>query len=214
MNFDILSVLRWPELTSGRPFPVWQMQLPLPPNWEMIRCAWGDVCRTWSGPQTYNGSAFTLSNEYIRWILIFWPSSDDQNSPQSNPFQFDKCISPFPKIGKWSDVLEATSVGHDLDLRCWYRFSWKAISTYMSSTLARLCGEWRLFGDLARIARDLLVRTTKLEAENTKLWKRLFVFQPQIFRIPTGDYFITEYRDFKREKQSSDSDLSYICRRR
>ena len=27
---------------------------------------------------------------------------------------------------------------------CWYRFSWKAISTYMSLSLARLCGEWRL----------------------------------------------------------------------
>ncbi len=84
----------------------------------------------------------------------------------------------------------------------------------MSLTLARLCGEWQLFGDLARIAHDLLARITKLEAENTKLWKRLFVFQPQIFRIPTGDYFIAEYRDFEWEKQSSDSDLLYICRRR
>ncbi len=27
---------------------------------------------------------------------------------------------------------------------CQYRFSWKAISTYMSLSLARLCGEWRL----------------------------------------------------------------------
>jgi hypothetical protein len=32
--------------------------------------------------------------------LIFFPSSDDQNSPQGDPFQFDKCSSPFPKIGK------------------------------------------------------------------------------------------------------------------
>ncbi len=84
----------------------------------------------------------------------------------------------------------------------------------MSLTLARQCAEWRLFGDLARIARDLLARTTKLEAENTKLWKQLFVFQPLIFRIPTGDYFIAEYHDFEREKRSSDSDLSYIFRRR
>jgi hypothetical protein len=39
----------------------------------------------------------------------------------------------------------------------------------MSLTLARLCGEWQLFGDLARIACNLLARITKLEAENTKL---------------------------------------------
>ncbi len=32
----------------------------------------------------------------------------------------------------------------DEDARCWYRFSWKPISIYMSLTLARLCGEWRL----------------------------------------------------------------------
>ncbi len=37
---------------------------------------------------------------------------------------------------------------------CRYKFSWKAISTYMSLSLARLCGQWQLFGDLARIARD------------------------------------------------------------
>ena len=96
MNFDILTILRRPELTSGRPFPVWQMQLPLPQNWEMIRCAWGDVCRTWSGPQTSNGSALTLSNEYIRWILIFWLSSDDQNSPQGDPFQVWQMQLPLP----------------------------------------------------------------------------------------------------------------------
>ncbi len=113
-EFWYLTILRWPELTSGRPFLVWQMQLPLPQNWETIRCAWGGVCRTWSVPQTSNGSALTLSDEYIRWILIFWLSSDDQNSPQGDPFQFDKCSSPFSKIGKWSDVLEATSVGRDL----------------------------------------------------------------------------------------------------
>ncbi len=29
-------------------------------------------------------------------------------------------------------------------VQCRYRFSWKAISTCMSLTLARLCGEWRL----------------------------------------------------------------------
>ncbi len=32
---------------------------------------------------------------------------------------------------------------YNLDL-CWYRFSWNPISTYMSLTLARLCGEWQL----------------------------------------------------------------------
>jgi hypothetical protein len=154
MNFDILTVLRWPELTSGWTFPVWQMQLPLPQNWEMIRCAWGDECRIWSGPQTSNGSAFMLSNECNRWILIFWPSSDDQNLPQGNPFQFNKWSYPFPKIGKWSDVLEATSVGHDPDPRrpmevhlcCqmntidefWYFDCPQTTRTYLRATLSSL----------------------------------------------------------------------------
>ncbi len=53
---------------------------------------------------------------------------------------------------------------------CRYRFSWKAISTCMSLTLARLCGEWQLVSKI--------------------------------------------YCNFEREIRSSDSDLSYICRRR
>ncbi len=82
----------WPSsedqnLPWGDPFQVWQMQLPLPEKWEMIRRAWGDGCRTWSGPQTSNESASTLWNEYIGWFLIFWPSSEDQNSSRGNPFQ-------------------------------------------------------------------------------------------------------------------------------
>jgi hypothetical protein len=71
----------------GNPFQVWQMQLPLPEKWEMIRCAWCDGCRTWFGPQTTNESTSTLADEYIGWIMIFWPSSKDQNSPRGDPFQ-------------------------------------------------------------------------------------------------------------------------------
>ncbi len=37
-----------------------------------------------------------------------------------------------------------TSCHQEIWHKCWYRFSWKAISKYMSLSLARLCGEWRL----------------------------------------------------------------------
>ncbi len=66
----------------------------------------------------------------------------------------------------------------------------------MSLTLARLCGEWQLFSEIYG------ARSGKYEAYIV------------IIRIPTADYFIAEYRDFEREIRSSDSDLSYICRRR
>ncbi len=36
---------------------------------------------------------------------------------------------------------------HTPTTHCRYRFRWKAISTYMSLSLARLCGEWRLSRD-------------------------------------------------------------------
>jgi hypothetical protein len=66
----------------------------------------------------------------------------------------------------------------------------------MSLTLARLCGEWQL------VSKIYGARSGKYEACIV------------IIGIPTADYFIAEYRNFKREIQSSDSDLSYICRRR
>ncbi len=96
MNYDI-----WPsseDLNSsmGDPFQVWQMKLPLPEKWEMIRCAWGNGCRMWSSPQTSNESASTLSNEYIGWIMIFWVFSEDQNSPRVDPFQVWQMQPPLP----------------------------------------------------------------------------------------------------------------------
>ncbi len=66
-------------------------------------------------------------------------------------------------------LLDSGSSG-DL-LFCGYRFSWKPISTYMSLTLARLCGEWRL------------VRKN-YEAPSRK-YKAWIV----IFRILAADYF-------------------------
>ncbi len=80
----------------GDPFQVWQMQLPLPEKWEMIRCAWVDGCRTWSGPQTFNKSVLTLSDEYIGWVMIFWLSSEDQNLSRGDLFQVWQMQLPLP----------------------------------------------------------------------------------------------------------------------
>jgi hypothetical protein len=66
----------------------------------------------------------------------------------------------------------------------------------MSLTLARLCGEWQLVSKIYRA------------------WSGKYEACIVIIRIPTADYFITEYRDFEREIRSLDSDLLYICRRR
>ncbi len=95
----------------GDHFQVRQMQLPLPEKWEMIRCAWGDSCRMWSGPQTSNESASTLSDEYIGWIMIF--SQSTRTHLRATLSRFDKCSSPSQKNGKWSDALESTAVGPD-----------------------------------------------------------------------------------------------------
>ncbi len=83
----------------GEPFQVWQMQLPLPEKWEMIRCAWCDDCRTQFCPQTTNESTSTLADEYIGWIMIFWPSSVDQNLTPGDPFQVWQMQLPLPE--KW-----------------------------------------------------------------------------------------------------------------
>ncbi len=93
----------------GDRFQVWQMQLPLPEKLEMIRCAWGDCCRTCSAPQTSNEGASTLSNKYIGWFIIFWPSSEDQNSPRGNPFQVWQMQLPLPE--KWEMVRCAWGLG-------------------------------------------------------------------------------------------------------
>jgi hypothetical protein len=58
-----------------------------------------------------------------------------------------------------------------LNTNCWYRFSWKPISTYMSLTLARLCGELRL------VSENYEARSGKYEA-----WIL-------IFHILAADYF-------------------------
>ncbi len=63
--------------------------------------------------------------------------------------------------------------------RCRYRFSGKPISTYMSLTLARLCGEWRLVSG-----------NYELVSKNYKA------------------------RGASGGKRSSNSDLSYTCRRK
>ncbi len=54
---------------------------------------------------------------------------------------------------------------------CWYRFSWKPISTYMSLTLARLCGEWQLV------------------SKNYKAWSGKYKAWIVIFRNLAADYF-------------------------
>jgi hypothetical protein len=74
----------------------------------------------------------------------------------------------------------------------------------MSLTLARLCGEWRLFSEnsLRLVSKNYEARSGKYEARIA------------IIRIPTADYFIAEYRDFEREIRSSDSNPSYHCRHR
>jgi hypothetical protein len=61
---------------------------------------------------------------------------------------------------------------------CRYRFSWKPISTYMSLTLASLCGEWRL------VSKNYEARRGKYEARIV------------IFCILAADYFIAEYCNF------------------
>ncbi len=86
----------------GNPFKVWKMQLPLPEKLEMIRCAWAKGCRTCSSPQKSIESASTLSNEKIGWIMIFWPSSEDQKLPQGNTFQVRQMQLPLPE--KWEMI--------------------------------------------------------------------------------------------------------------
>ncbi len=103
----------------GNPFQVWQIQLPLPEKWEMIRCACGDGCRIQSGPLSYNRNASTLSNDYIEWIMIFLPSSENHNSPWGNPFQVWQMQLPLPETNeKWSDALELMALGCDPAPRC------------------------------------------------------------------------------------------------
>ncbi len=81
---------------QGDPFQVWQMQLPLPEKWGMIRYTWCDSCRTWFSPQTSNESTSTLADEYIGWIMLFWPFSVDQNSPWGDPFRVWQMQLPLP----------------------------------------------------------------------------------------------------------------------
>ncbi len=42
------------------------------------------------------------------------------------------------------DLVSVQCLEYNFERECRYRFSGKPISTYMSLTLARLCGEWRL----------------------------------------------------------------------
>ena len=83
---------------QGDSFQVWQMWPPLPEKWVMIRCVCGDRCRRWTGPQRSNESALTLSDEYIGWIMMFRPSSEDKNSPQGDPFQVWQMQLPLPAL--------------------------------------------------------------------------------------------------------------------
>jgi hypothetical protein len=54
----------------------------------------------------------------------------------------------------------------------------------------------------------------QLVSENYKARSGKYEALIAIIRIPTPDYFIAEYRDFEREIQSLDSNLSYICHHR
>ncbi len=109
MNYDILIVLRGPKLTSGRPFPGLTNAAPPPRKWEMIRCTWGYACRTWSNPHTSNECASTWSDKYIGWIMIFWLSLEDPNSPRNDPFQIWQMQSPLPE--KWEMIRCAWGYG-------------------------------------------------------------------------------------------------------
>ncbi len=56
-------------------------------------------------------------------------------------------------------------------IKCQYGFSWKPISTYMSLTLARLCGEWQLV------------------SKNYEVWSGKYEPWIVIFCILAADYF-------------------------
>jgi hypothetical protein len=99
---------------QGDPFQIWQMQLPLHEKLKLIRCTWVDSCRMWSGPQTSIEKASTVSDECIRWIMIFWPSSEDLNSPRGDPFQVWQMKLPLPE--KWEMIRCAYVIGY----RTWY----------------------------------------------------------------------------------------------
>jgi hypothetical protein len=58
-----------------------------------------------------------LLDGYNRWILIFLVSSEDNKSPQGDPFQVWQMQLPSQQNWKWSDALEATTVGGISDPR-------------------------------------------------------------------------------------------------
>ena len=98
MNHELLAVLRGQELTSGHNFP--GLTNSAPPPWKYLydlmrlnRC-----CRRQSRRQKSNKSASTSSDEYMGWIMIFWPSSEDKNSPQGLTFQVWLMQLPLPAI--------------------------------------------------------------------------------------------------------------------
>ena len=99
-------------------------------------------------------------------MVLRWPKVPHVNSSWC---PWPACVPIFVYDGfasKWGQWISVPAVWSVEDFICWfswvnsqstqqiecvlylrccrYRFSWKAISTYMSLTLARLCSEWRL----------------------------------------------------------------------
>jgi hypothetical protein len=95
-----------------------------------------------------------LQAKYNRSIKIKFPLNDEEKgewktSKKAYAEHVQKHLLNQQKeftiiIGQCIQRLQDKIHGDD----CRYRFSWKAISTCMSLTLARLCGEWRLVSEI------------------------------------------------------------------
>ncbi len=101
-----------------------------------------------------SGSLVSRNDMIMSWLRLIATS----NCFPPPHLTYTKCLSILICCPLVAAALHSllTVIGSEVGVlgHCRYRFSWKAISTYMSLSLARLCGEWRLFGDLARIARN------------------------------------------------------------
>ncbi len=90
----------------------------------------------------------------------------------------DVCPLSWIHLELYSSISFHWSTSKKSSISCRYRLSWKPISTYMSLTLARLCGEWRL------VSKNYKARSRKYKA-----WI-------VIFHILAADYFYRRISQF------------------
>ncbi len=156
-------------------------------------------------PQTESGLPNLLSSTAFRFLRRFsdflqWLSTFSNRFPIfSNGFPLSEKSE---KIYLWQEVYKRL-----LFEFCRYGFSWKPISTYMSSTLARLCGEWQLVLD--KIFSVWIFLRKNYEARSGKYKARISDLSHSCHRL-----FLLWNIAILAGIQSLDSNLSYTCRHR